>query len=561
MRAHQIFVFLLLRVFASPVLEDLVVHEHVAHLPPEFIDLGPLVGSTVLDLRINLVSTDLAGLEETLNKISAPSSSMYGKWLSKEQVEAYVRPKAATTALVGDWLSQHGIESACNISSSGDWIAFSISVRAANQMLGANFSTYAHTPSGEYYIRTRAYSIPAALRNSHIRLVHPTTLFAGPVISSFFVPTVDSKAMINSTGARACTDMMTPNCLQSLYELPTKAATVGVPNALTVTGFNREYANRADLKSFLEATRPDISPSAGFTEESLDGGVNPQYSPGMEAAVDIQYTVGLATGVAVSFLSVGQNNRDNMNGFLDIVNALRGQEHPPQIITTSYGFASEAAVPENLANSLCDGYMALSARGVSILFSSGDGGVAATQGTQCYGGKFLAAFPSCAHVTIVGGTRGIPEEGAAFSAGGFSNYVPQQDWQSSAVNAYLARLESTYAGRYNRGGRGYPDVAAYGYNIEIIHRGEAKLVGGTSCSSPIFAAVIALLNDDLAAAGKPPLGFLNPWLYENPGAFNDIASGNNPGCGTQGYSATTGWDPITGLGTPNYPRMRAAAGL
>lgn len=68
---------------------------------------------------------------------------------------------------------------------------------------------------------------------------------------------------------------------------------------------------------------------------------------------------------------------------------------------------------------------------------------------------------------------------------------------------------------------------------------------GTSCSSPIFTSVVALLNDELLNAGKPVLGFLNPWLYANPGAFNDITSGWNPGCGTLGFEATTGWDPVT----------------
>ncbi len=70
-------------------------------------------------------------------------------------------------------------------------------------------------------------------------------------------------------------------------------------------------------------------------------------------------------------------------------------------------------------------------------------------------------------------------------------------------------------------------------------------MGGTSCSSPIFTSVIALLNDELAQAGKPPLGFLNPFLYSTgASALNDITTGDNPGCGTNGFPATTGWDPV-----------------
>jgi hypothetical protein len=152
-------------------------------------------------------------------------------------------------------------------------------------------------------------------------------------------------------------------------------------------------------------------------------------------------------------------------------------------------------------------------------------------------------------ITLVGATQGIPETAATFSAGGFSNLFPQESWrtlslyvflfhssnnspETNAVNEYLSQIGNQYNGRFNRAGRGYPDVSTAGYNVEIFHQGRVKTVSGTSCSSPIFAAVIALLNDELLNAGKPVLGFLNPWLYANPHAFNDIQTGNNPGCGT-----------------------------
>ncbi|KAF8263860.1 hypothetical protein EI94DRAFT_550944 [Lactarius quietus] len=63
---------------------------------------------------------------------------------------------------------------------------------------------------------------------------------------------------------------------------------------------------------------------------------------------------------------------------------------------------------------------------------------------------------------------------------------------------------------------------------------------------PSVAGIISLLNDCLISKGKPPLGFLNPWLYgEGLAGFNDITSGSNPGCGTNGFSATiVGWDPL-----------------
>lgn len=156
------------------------------------------------------------------------------------------------------------------------------------------------------------------------------------------------------------------------------------------------------------------------------------------------------------------------------------------------------------------------------------------------------------YLTSVGATTGIsPEKAATLSSGGFSNYWGVPDYQTDAAKTYLSALGSTNKGKYNVSGRGFPDVAAQGQNVQIVVSGSTEGVDGTSCSSPIFASIIGLLNDKLAAADKSPLGFLNPWLYANPDMFNDITSGDNPGCSTNGFPAKAGWDPVTGLGTPS----------
>jgi tripeptidyl-peptidase-1 len=104
--------------------------------------------------------------------------------------------------------------------------------------------------------------------------------------------------------------------------------------------------------------------------------------------------------------------------------------------------------------------------------------------------------------------------------------------ETTAVASYLTKLGTQFSGLYNASGRAYPDISAIGQKVEIVQRARTGLVAGTSCSSPIFASVIGLLNDQLISANKSVLGFLNPWIYANPGAFNDITTGNNPGCGT-----------------------------
>ena len=91
--------------------------------------------------------------------------------------------------------------------------------------------------------------------------------------------------------------------------------------------------------------------------------------------------------------------------------------------------------------------------------------------------------------------------------------------------------------------------------MQVYSGGNFSLSGGTSASTPIFAAVVNRLNEERLNANKKPLGFLNPSLYKNPSMLNDITNGSNPGCGTKGFSAVKGWDPATGLGTPNYPKM------
>ncbi|SJL04990.1 uncharacterized protein ARMOST_08361 [Armillaria ostoyae] len=206
--------------------------------------------------------------------------------------------------------------------------------------------------------------------------------------------------------------------------------------------------------------------------------------------------------------------------------------------------------------------MALGARGVSVIFASGDGGVGGgSQGESCT--SFIPTFPAgCPFVTTVGATQSVDETSASFSSGGFSNIFTRPSYQASSVATYLTALGSTNAGRFNVGGRGFPDVAAQGNLFEIVVDGEAVLVSGTECSSTIFASIISIINDHRIQADLPVLGFLNPFLYMlNPLVFFDITTGNNPGCLTSGFSAQAGWDPVTGLGTLCTVVLAAAAGV
>jgi len=159
------------------------------------------------------------------------------------------------------------------------------------------------------------------------------------------------------------------------------------------------------------------------------------------------------------------------------------------------------------------------------------------------------------------GTVNFPETGIYFSGGGFSDYFSRPSYQASTVDAYIETLGTTYSTLFNKTGRAYPDIAAYASSFTIYVRGRTSLIGGTSAATPAAAGVFTLLNDALIAAGRPPMGFLNPWLYKNGGVFTDVSSGNAPGCGTDGFEAIKGWDPVTGFGTPRFKALLKALGL
>merc|ERR1712196_267943 len=112
-------------------------------------------------------------------------------------------------------------------------------------------------------------------------------------------------------------------------------------------------------------------------------------------------------------------------------------------------------------------------------------------------------------------------------------------------------------------GRGIPDVSLDGHAYAIVVGGLWGSVDGTSASAPSFAGMVSLMNARRKAAGLTTLGFLNPLLYANEDAFNDITIGDNRCasvgwlcCG--GYDATVGWDPVTGLGTPDFRKLEQA---
>ena len=208
-----------------------------------------------------------------------------------------------------------------------------------------------------------------------------------------------------------------------------------------------------------------------------------------------------------------------------------GVYRPTNVISASYGQA-EADLPMNYTKRQCNEFMKLGLQGHSILFASGDYGVASFAGDGdadgCQGpeGKiFNPQYPgNCPYITSVGGTMLYADQtvldgesvmhvnlgGTASnfsSSGGFSNYFPQPAYQQAAVAKYFEIADLPYPyysefsvdfnttkGLYNRIGRGYPDVAANGAQYRAYTNSTDYFYYGTSLASPLFASVLTLVS-------------------------------------------------------------------
>jgi kumamolisin len=138
------------------------------------------------------------------------------------------------------------------------------------------------------------------------------------------------------------------------------------------------------------------------------------------------------------------------------------------------------------------------------------------------------------------------QEGA--TGGGVSRFFPLPSYQTSAK--VPVQPETKFKGR------GVPDVSGdadpvTGYNVLVD--GKKQVIGGTSAVAPLWAGLLALVNQHLGT----PVGFVNPLLYQiGTAAFRDITSGSNGASGV--FAAGPGWDACTGLGSPNGAALLSA---
>lgn len=507
--------------------------------------------------------------------------------MSEFDVKKLVQPAEDSLALVHEWLADHGIETSdLSYSAAKDWIKVSLPVHRIESLLDTKYSIYRHEDGSET-VRTPEWSLPVHL-HEHIDTIQPT--------NSFFRSTPKAVSLeVNKVGGAYSKDVsyhqdpnvtsictprgVTPLCMRTLYETIDYIPRSAGKNKMALANYLGETNNRSDTYLFLDKFRPEAKGAAyTFQFDVINNGSTSQEvvhtNIDVEGDLDVETMLGVGwptpltaytTGGSPPYIPSNGTTTDTNEPYLDWLQHVLAQSDDtlPQVVSTSYD-DEEQTVPPSYAKRVCEDLAQLGARGVSVFYASGDSGVGSSGSCITNNGsgakRFTPEFPStCPYVTSVGATMDFNPEVVAYhssgfaSGGGFSDLFPRPAYQDKAVKAYLKTLGDRDAAYFNASGRAYPDISAQGSYFATVWNGTETLVSGTSASTPLFAAIIALVNDALIAGGKPTLGFLNPWLYKKGyRAFTDITSGSAVGCSEigdgKGFPAVEGWDPVSGFG-------------
>merc|ERR1712050_458645 len=351
---------------------------------------------------------------------------------------------------------------------------------------------------------------------------------------------------------------VTPAVLAERYKIATPSGTSeNGANSMAVAEFQGQYYKDDDLSSFGKSCHRDVTvaTNVGKNEESA----------GIESELDIEYIKAVAPEIP---LTVVYNSQYSL---LNWVTQITNLQNSPLVHSVSYGNYEVQQSGAQYMYTCNTAFMKAGTRGISILFASGDQGVCGRSGCGLFThSRFHPDFPAASpYITAVGGTdfagTDIGDETAWRSGGGgFSNTFGQPAYQTEAVATYLANKSANFPPQnlWNATGRGYPDLAALGGQKNsycVATGGGFEGVAGTSASCPVAAGIFAKVNGVRLAAGKPAMGFLNPFIYKNPDAFFDVTSGINSDAKVYGFTAVKGWDAATGFGTPNYEALAKAA--
>jgi kumamolisin len=507
-------------------------------------DIGPANPNEKVDITIRLRSR--AGKKPAVSSDTFRQPPTERKILSRDEYEKSHGADPASIAQVEAFARDNGL-TVVEKSPSRRTVILSGTVAAVNKAFAVELKQYEHPTAGRYRGRTGSIQIPQNLKD-HIEGVFG--LDNRPQAKPHF------RRRRARAGAKphAAGTSFTPLQMASLYNFPTNSDGSGECIAIIELGGGFVQSDLTNYFNQLNLPKsPKVTAISVGNGQNLPTG-NPN-GPDGEVMLDIEVAGSIAPGAHI--IVYFAENTDA--GFLNaITTAVHDKTNNPSIVSISWGSA-ESDWTTQAMTTMDEAFQAAAAMGVSVCVASGDNG--STDGVN--DGLQHVDFPaSSPYALACGGTflqasgNTITSEtvwnelakGEGAGGGGISDFFDLPTYQQNAGVPPSANPGG-------RVGRGVPDVSGdadptSGY--QTLVDGKPDVIGGTSAVAPLWAGLIALLNEGLGQ----PVGYLNALLYQKPvpsSGFNDITSGNNGA-----YSAGPGWDACTGLGTPIGTAIAAA---
>jgi subtilase family serine protease len=518
----------------------------VANLSP----VGTLPATNRLNLAIGLPLHNQAALENLLNRLYDPRSPDYRHYLTKEQFAGQFGPTPVDYQAVADFARQNHL----TVSATPDnrlLLDVNGTVADIQRAFHVTLRTYHHPTEGrEFYAPDTDPSVDTNLPVADISGLsnygppHPRSLNVRPALAGEATPRSGS----GSGGTYLGKDF------RAAY-LPGVTLT-GTGQMVGLLEFDGYYAN--DIAAYESTAGLPAVPLQNVSVGGAGSGVS-STGGNTEVSLDIEMAVAMAPGLAkIVVFEAGPSGNPN-----DILNTMAENTQISQF-SSSWGWGGgPTTTTDNIFRQMiAQGQSYFNAAGDSDAFTVGASSIHGADNTS------LDNTPSSSpYVTEVGGTTlTTTGPGGAWSSekvwnwgddngsyvgtcGGVSSFYAIPTWQANVSMA--ANGGSTTC-------RNIPDVALTADNIYVAYgNGSTTTVGGTSCATPLWAALTALMNEQALTAGRSAVGFINPALYalgasSGYGAsFHDITTGNNEWPSSPGsYSAVTGYDLCTGWGTP-----------
>jgi len=475
--------------------------------------------------------------QEFASRVSALTANRSpGAYLSREEFAARHGAHLADLAAVASFAAAHGLV-VVQESAARRTVVLAGTVAQFNAAFNVRLEMMEHE-SISYRGRTGTIEIPAEL-DGVIEAV--LGLDSRPQASPHFRIRRDPGNVKSRAGSPAAT-AYSPLQVASLYDFP---AGTGAGECVGIIELGGGYrpADLATYFSGLGVANPTVlSVSVDQAQNKPTGDAN---GPDGEVMLDIEVVGAIApqARIAVYFAP----NTDA--GFLDaITTAIHDTTNKPSVISISWG-GPESSWTSQAITAMDSALQAAATMGITVCIASGDNGSSdgVTDGADHV--DFPASSPfalACGGTRLQGTGNDIVSEvvwndgaGNGATGGGVSSFFAVASWQAN-LSATTTEGKSTVLSM-----RGVPDVAGdadpeTGYDVRID--GSNTVIGGTSAVAPLWAALIARLNQ----IGGTPLGYLNPRLYASPASLRDITQGNNGD-----FAATANWDACTGLGSPN----------